>query len=314
MGWGGSTRTRVPDTTAQESELRRQTDALIQQLLAQQTASETLFRDQRAADEARYSEQRAADLAEAERQRNILTQQLTEQRASQEEINTRLAEQQAAAEAQAQERATAARQYSDGRTSIIDQLSGALDGAFGGFNDSYYDQYAKAVVDAGRPTLDRQYREDRRGARLALSDNGNLNSSAAARALGIVKEKYQAGLGAKANEAADAATRLRGQIDEQKRSALSGLINSAFVGDENLPDGVTDVNSALDTITGRLNNYVRSVSEQVRSYVPMAGSGSVNIPTITAPRLGTTALTTGLTNGSGNNATTSRPPPPLEVI
>jgi hypothetical protein len=245
----------------------------------------------------RRGEQRAADLAEAERQRGILTQQLEAQQASQAEINARLEQQRQEQEAQAATRASNARTYATGRNSLIDQVSGAIGDAFGGFDDSYYDQYASKVLGAARPELDTQYKDDRRTARLALAGSGNLNSSAAARALGRVTEKYKAGLGAKSNEAEDAATRLRGEVENQKRSALSGLLNSAFIGDENLPDGITDVNSSLDAITGRLNTYVRDVTERVNTYMPLGGSGSVTAPTIRSPL--TTALTGGGSSLSG---------------
>lgn len=284
----------VPNTKPQEDELRRQTDALIKQLQDSMAAQNKLFTDQRAADDLRYDTQRAADLAEAERQRSILLQQLEEQRASQEEINAALEAQRAEQEAAAATKAANSRAYADGRSAIIDQVTGALDTAYAPFDNSYYQTFAEKMLAATRGGVDKQFSEDRRTARLGLANRGNLNSSAGARVLGTVQDKYRGALGEKAAGASDAAERLRGEIENSKKSALAQLVNSAFTGEANLPDGVTDVQNSLDTIASRLSNYVRETTEKVNTYVPMAGRSALVAPVVTAPKVTTSALTAPL--------------------
>lgn len=286
MGWGGSKKVTVPDTRDQEAEMQRQFDALIAQMQAFMDAQVQIAGDEREADRVRYEGQRAADLAEAERQRSILLQQLTDQKASQAEINAKLDAQRAAQEAAAAQRATDARAYSDGRIDLVDQVSGAIDTAYSGFDDSYFGNFMQQIMAAARPTIDKQYKDDRRSARLALTDAGNLNSSAGARALADLSRGYKERLGSESAKASDLATSLRTQIDAQKRSALSTLINSAFIGADDLPEGA-DVQNTLDDVASRLSNYVKSVTESVRQYTPMAGSSSLVAPTITAPQVKT---------------------------
>lgn len=310
MGWGGRSRVVQPDTSREEAELRRQLDAMMAQFEAFMNAQTQLFNDQRAADETRYTSQRAADLAEAERQRAELLRLYETQQADQAEINRRMEEERAYAQEQADLRATRSRQYGEGRSALIDQAAGALDAVYGGFDDGYYDAYQTALVNAARPEIDRGYKEDRRSARLALADNGILNSSAGARAVGKVTEGYKSRLGQLAGGASDAATRLREQIEGQKRSALANLINSAGVADPNLAEYETDVGGALSGITARLNSYLSDVTQQVRTYVPMGGSGSVQFPQITAPQvtLNPPTVTSGTTSGlTGNNLLTGLP-------
>lgn len=260
---------KVPDTSAQEAELRRQTELLMAQFRDLMAQQDRLAQEQRAADQGRYDSQRAADLAEAARRESVQQRQFDEQMALQREGMSRAEAARVAQEAQAAARAAQQRTYAEGRKSLVDQISGAVDAAYAPMDENYYQNFAQRVVNAGRGSEDRAFADNRRAARLALADRGNLNSSAGARNLNDLRREYQSRIGSLVNTASDAATRLRDQVEAQKQEALRTLVSSAFVGDTNLPDGVSDPNSVLDEMAARLNTHISNISQSVRRYTPM---------------------------------------------
>ena len=281
-------KTYVPDTSAQEAELRRQTELLqaqFQQYMAQQQQQ---FTEQRAADDARYTSQRTADQAEAERQRAMLQEQLDATKAGNADAAARAEALRAEETARSEAKATRSRTYAEGRNSLIDQSTAAVEGAYSGFDDGFFDDHVAKLIAASKPGLDQAYGENSRAARLALADRGNLHSSAAARALGLVQQRHQEDQGALAGSAVSASEELRASLNEQKRQALGGLINSAFVGTENLPDGVTDPGAELSSLSSRVNSYIAGLQQQVGRYIPVAGAGqpATSVPTAAAPAAG----------------------------
>lgn len=270
------------DTSAQEAELRRQTDILTSQsqMFALQQQRQAIV--QQSQSDYRYAQQRSDDLAEADRQRLILEGQLAQQRGLADEANAKAEELRQYDENQAQVKAERDRNYTEGRSSLIDETSNALDSTYSGFDDNYYNAYRSSLIDSQLPDLQHKYAEDRTAARLALAQNSNLNSSAGAHALGEVQRGYQGAETTLATSADDAVTALTNQIADQKRSALTSLLSSVVVGDPTLPDGTTDVQNSLDQIASRLSSYVQSIQTQVGKYVPIAGGSAITAPTVSS--------------------------------
>lgn len=267
-----SSRSKAPDTSAQEAELQRQTAAIVAQYQAFMQQQQQQFDTQRADEAARSEAIRVADLARAAEERRILEAQLNEQKALIADNNARAEAARQAAEAQATAAAQRKRQYAEGRTVALNDVTSAINAAYGGFDDNYFGGYRSSLVAREKPGIDRTFADRRTDARLTLSDRGNLSSSAAAKALAGIQREHQAA-GADLSSRADSMVEtLRNQISDQKSSALSGLLTSVGVGEEVDP---TDVPSSLADLSSRLSTYLTGVQSQVQRYVPMAGRTSL---------------------------------------
>lgn len=267
-----SSRSKAPDTSAQEAELQRQTAAIVaqyQQFMQQQQAQ---FEQQRADELARNEAIRVADLARAAEERRVLEAQLAEQKALIADNNARAEAARVAAENEAKASAQRKREYADGRTVALKNVTDSIEAAYGGFDENYFGGYRTSLVQREKPGIDRTFADRRTDARLALSERGNLSSSAAAKALAGIQRDHQAA-GADLSSRADSMVEtLRNQISDQKSSALSGLLTSVGVGEEVDP---TDVPSSLADLSSRLSGYLTNVQSQVQRYVPLAGRTSL---------------------------------------
>ena len=301
MCFGGGGGSSSVDTSGQEAELRRQTNIVALQMQLFQLQQQKQAYEQRAADDQRYAQQRADDLAEAERQRVALEQQLATQRGLTEEANRKAEELRVLTEARATAKAERDRVYAQGRETLINDSSQAVEDTYGNFDDNYFGEYKTNVLDSLLPSIEKEYTDTRRSTRLGLAENGNLNSSAAARLLGDLAQDYETGRGAAAKSADDLTSQLRDQIDQQKRDALAGIINAAGVAGESLPDGVTDVQGALNGVAGRLASYINGLQTSVASHVPLAGRATIAAPTVTLNQQQMPQ------SGGGNTTTTPAP-------
>jgi hypothetical protein len=129
----------------------------------------------------------------------------------------------------ADEDAFQARAEADYRDRIMSQALSDIDATFGGYDDSFFEDYAKSIIDSRKPLLDRQYEDARRGATLGLSDRGNLRSSAAAKTFGRLIEGKRANEAALAGEASEAAAGLRASIDAQRAALRSQALFSSMM-------------------------------------------------------------------------------------
>lgn len=276
------------DTSAQDQQLAYQ-------LAEQNRLAEERAAAERAQAEAQLQQQRdaaTAELAQREnesrRQQEALQAQIAAERARQEQVDAAAAAERAAVEQAARDRADRQRTYATGRQSLIDAFNGDVNTAFSGFDDNYYNDYRANYTNAQLPKLQEDFAQQRRDLILAFADSGNLNSSAAARQFGKL-EKAKTGAEADiANDAIDASTSLRSTIDQQKRETLSSLFTSSDIGRTDLPDGVTDVNGALGTLSTQisgLRNSARTAAANISA--PNVGVGdylSRYTSGVTAPR------------------------------
>lgn len=264
MGGGGS---KAPDTSAQEAENARQAE-LERQRAEEERQREIEYQNRlRAEQEQRLAQERAAQQAEAQRQFQALQQQLQAQAAAQaraaqqaELARQREAErqrqEQARIEAEKAAAAERAQQYSQGRTSRIEDTRKAINEQFAGFDDSFFNQLAQDYVNFYEPQLQEQFREANDQTRFQLSRQGLSNSSEAAEAFVKLNNQLKLSRANVANQARDVADNFRSTIDQRRNNLLTTSLSSANIGPELLPEGVTDVSGQLNTISANLSPFV----------------------------------------------------------
>lgn len=105
-----------------------------------------------------------------------------EQRLFQEAENRRIAEAQAEAERQRQAELRRQENIALGQQEIA--------GAFGQFNDDFFNQRNQSYLDFSMPQLDRQYQDQMRQLTASLARTGNLNSSVRGNLMGQLQREY----------------------------------------------------------------------------------------------------------------------------
>lgn len=119
------------------------------------------------------------------------------------------------------------RKAEEERQARIRQGNKAIDSAFSGFDDSFYDARRGAYLDFATPQATNQYEDAFKELTLALADNNLLNSSAAARRRAKLLERkgeIERNIGSKANEYANTA---RSQVGKAKTDLQSQNMNIA---------------------------------------------------------------------------------------
>lgn len=283
----GGKKTSQPNTAAAEAEARRQAELEAQRYRDQLVLIQAEQERQRAEAEKRYAEQQAAQQAENERQRRFQEDLVNRQIAAREAESARQEamqrEVEARREAERQEtmaaqtaKATRAREYADGRQKLMDKGRAEIDAAYSGFDDKFFGDFASQFRDQFLPQVNRGYREARRGATAEFADRNNLRSSAAARAFGDLGRARGENEGKVAGAASDAAQTFRNDIDRQRSDALSLVYSAGGVGSEDLPDGVTDVGGALESLGQRLGSLTTTAKNRAQA---------VRAPSITGTNL-----------------------------
>lgn len=102
----------------------------------------------------------------------------------------------------------------------------AINQAFSGFNDDYFNKYAKSYNAAYTPQVDDQYATARTNLVDALGKSGNLTSSYGASQLAALDKAARDHLGYIGTQAEDAADKLRGTVANNK-SNLYNLAQTA---------------------------------------------------------------------------------------
>jgi hypothetical protein len=279
-----STKVYTPDTSQQTAEAQRENtleDQRYQDLLAQQT---TMFNQQRADDQARYDSQFSAQQTEAQRQRDLLQAEIDRQNTANATAAAQAEQERQASLAQATAHAQQVRQYVTGRQGLIDSSTQAVNDAYSGFNDQYFNDFAKSFVDYYKPQIEQDYGKQSKDLTYSYANAGNNRSSAAARAFGDLdkaRTKEEAGV---ASSASDAANSLRDSINGQRGDALSLVLNSGAVGAANLPDGMSasdalgGIGSQLGALTQTARNRAQNLNRPSITALPfnlsLAGVGS----------------------------------------
>lgn len=109
-----------------------------------------------------------------------------------------------------------ARQEEAKRQARIAQGQQAIDQAFGGFNDDFYNNYQTQYTGYYDPQLNDQYSDAVKRLTLQLAQTGNLTGSAGATQLGDLKKYYDTQKMSMSNQALEAVNSLRGNIDQRK--------------------------------------------------------------------------------------------------
>lgn len=243
-----------PDTSVQEAEAARQ--RLIEEARYNDriAAEQARYNTQRGDEERRYQGQLAAQLAEAERQRQGRMAEQARQDEAARALEGRREQERQEQLAQVQARATASRNYADGRQKLITDAESSIKGAYAGFDDAFYQDFAKAFVQQNAPELERQASAKGRQTKFAAARKGNLASTATARAFGDLTREKGAAQAQLAQQGQNTANGFRDSVETQKRDALSTLWSAGGVGAASLPDGMTDANTALGGIGAQLNS------------------------------------------------------------
>ena len=248
----GGGRPRAADTSAQEAELRRQNEILLQQAQLDRDLQRELFERQRAEEQARHDAIMLAQTTEAERRLAAEQAAAAEYRAQQEALFAQMEDERRAQEQLAQERADRATAYAEGRRARVDAARDDINSLYSGFDDAYFDNFRNDYVSAYKPQIETDYRERVRSNRLSLADRGNLNSTAAASFFGDLARERARKEAELSGTAANAAQSFRTAIDGQRSDDINALLGSAFISQQDLPDGVTDVSDALAGIDAEI--------------------------------------------------------------
>lgn len=109
-----------------------------------------------------------------------------------------------------------ARQAEEARQARITQGQSAIDSAFTGFDDPFYQQYQDQYLGYYNPQLNDQYSDAVKRLTLQLAQTGNLTGSTGANQLADLKKYYDNQKLTMTNQALDATKTLRGNIDAKK--------------------------------------------------------------------------------------------------
>lgn len=123
-----------------------------------------------------------------------------------------------------------ARQAEEQRQARIAEGTSAIDSAFSGYNDDFYNNYQNDYIGYYTPQLEDQYADARKRLTLQLAKTGNLTSSTGADQFGDLKERYNTQNTMITNQAMDAANALRGNVDARKSQLYADNRSSADPG------------------------------------------------------------------------------------
>ncbi len=278
----------APDTSRAEAEAARQRQ------LEQERADERLrveremWETQRADEERRYRGQLTAQQEEAQRQRELSLAEADRQYAAQERAIQQQQEAYAAAEAaraaeraeeerQARLKAQQAREYAEGRNTMVDEANTNIEAAYGGFNDTYFSKFAQDFVDHYKPQIERSYKNERDQSTYAFADAGTLRSSMAADSFGELDRGRAEKEASIAAQAQDRAQQFRGDIQSQKESAKGAIYSALGTASPVLGDGfeVGAELSRLGKSVGQVVDSARGRASGLKS--PSAQSSGVDV-------------------------------------
>jgi len=113
------------------------------------------------------------------------------------------------------------------RQDAIEQGRVAIDQAFTGFNDNYYNKASQDYLGYYNPQLDEQYTTAKDTLVKNLARQGLLNSGVGAKQLGDLTTTYERNKGLIGNQAADASQQLRSQVQSNKSNLYALNTGSA---------------------------------------------------------------------------------------
>jgi len=149
------------------------------------------------------------------------------------------------------------------RQEKIKQGTSAIDSAFTGFNDDFYNNYQTQYTDYYNPQLNDQYTDATKKLTLQLARTGNLTGSTGAEQLAKLQQYYDTQKSSMTNQAIAAANTLRGNVDAKKSqlyqdnraSADPGNASSAAAAAAQYLQPTAPTTPLADMFTDFLNNY-----------------------------------------------------------
>jgi hypothetical protein len=132
--------------------------------------------------------------------------------------------------AQQQQQADQARADTTRKNAALETGMGNIKSAFGGFDDTYFQNLAKNYEDYAKPQLDDQYAEQKKNLTYALARHGNLNSSVAGDQTALLDKQYSTGLTGVEGAGADYANQARRDV-QAARNDVTGQLNSSYDAD-----------------------------------------------------------------------------------
>lgn len=215
----------------------------------------------------------AAGVNEQQKARKSATNTAAEnQRLAQQAENTRIAE--------AQAEADRLRQAEERRQANIAEGQQEISGAFGQFDDNFFNQRAQSFLDFATPQLDRQYQDQMRQLTASLARTGNLNSSVRGDLMGQLQREYDTGKLGIADQA-------RG-FSDQARSGVSSAQARLMESNAQLADPGTIRNSAMAEAQGL------SANPQFANLGQLLSNLSANVGPGAQPRQAGQGLTGGV--------------------
>lgn len=255
----------APDTRAQDAEAQRQNQLLLQQAEQRRVDELSAAERRRAEEQARYDAMLAEQRTQAEAERARMDALVEQQRQDSLAAEARRQAEAEAVRKETEERAARVRQYSDGRQAQIDQYNNDLTSAFAGFDDSFFNQFKNDYIASAKPGLEQQYQDENKKLVYAFANSGNLDSTAAADRFGRL-EQLRADREARVGDLAEqSAQGLRTSVDQTKSDSLAAAFASGAVGNETLPDGVTDVSGELSRVGANLSALAASARKKAGS-------------------------------------------------
>ncbi len=247
----------------------------IQRHLANNSLKEqnTLATDQRTSTETQATADRALLEKQLQAQLDATTASDAQRKQSeQEQIAAAEADRQAVA-AKAATNAANQTAYSQGRTAQIDKTTADINNAYAGFDDNYYNNYKKDFTAYYEPQLNDQYKTTQKDLTYKYANQGGVDSSASVGEFAKLLEARRKSEGDIANNATDAASQFRDNIDTQRKGLINEATNASNIGDNILAPDVSDIAGAIQGISAKLSPY---------SQLAASKAGSVAKPTLSS--------------------------------
>lgn len=120
-----------------------------------------------------------------------------------------------------------AQQQEADRQSRIRQGMSRIDGAFKGFDDKYYNNYATAMNEFNMPQQEEQYKDAKNELAYRLARAGTLNSSIAATNTADIAKQNARGRAQVLAQGDQAAANLRSRVNAEKQGLMQQLYSSS---------------------------------------------------------------------------------------
>lgn len=162
-------------------------------------------------------------------------------------------------------------------------------GAFGQFDDNFYNQRMQSYMDYAMPQLDKQYEDQVRQLSASLARSGNLNSSLRAERMAQLQEEYERGKLTLAEQG-------RGYVD-QARAATDAARARLMESNASLADpGTIRASAAAEASRLSINPQYANLGTLLSNLSTDVGSTGRNVSQAAG---GVQQYNTGLTGGAG---------------